>query len=399
MVSLMMGNRMRRPKAVITSILNAAIQDGIPGLSLAIANSNGLLWSAVAGHADIGKRLPIRTDHLFGIGSITKTFVAIVLVQLAEEGRLNLDHTPMEILGAEVVGQVANSDQASLAQLLNHTGGIPSWEDDPIWIREGRGEKSEVGRIWNRTDVLSYLENTPPKSEPGKEYSYSNTNHTIIGLIIEKITGNNVVDEIRNRILTPARISDIYLEGFQTISRSRLPRRYHYATPEFKHTAGIQNTFNKETQGLIDASNSNLSVEWTAGGLVATASDLALYATAISSGKFLRPKSMSFVQTWFRVDDNVEVGHGLFRIRKPNISIIGHSGSVLGFTGAMYWHDEADIAVAILANVGTMHAGKDLPSASTIALDPLLWEQTLKMHRLLSIGGMKSKLPAIRRTL
>ena len=366
-------------KEAINTILENAIRDGIPGLSMAVANRDGLIWTSTAGYADVGSRVPVTTDHLFGIGSITKTFVAVVTLQLVEEGRLALDQTPQEILGTEVVGRVANADRATIAQLLNHTSGVPSWEDDARWIREGRGDRNAVGRIWNRTDTLAYLEGVPPTNEPGKEFSYSNTNHTLIGLIIEKISGNDTVDEIASRILTPTGISDIFLEGFQAVPHDRLASRYHYATPEFRRDVGVHDDFPEVSSGLIDASSSNLSVEWTAGGMVVTASDLAKYAAAYRAGTLLTPDSMAFVQDWVRVDDTLDVGHGLFRRHLPKGQIIGHTGSVLGFTGAMFWHETEDIAVAIVANVGTMHIGQDLPGAYSVLSTPYFWELILTL--------------------
>ena len=364
-------------KAAINAILEEAVQKGIPGVSLAIANRDGLLWTSSAGYADVTSKSPVTPGHLFGIGSITKTFVAIVALQLVEEGRLDLDQTPQEILGSEVVSQIANADRATIAQLLSHTSGIPSWEDDPLWIKEGRGENNAVGRIWGRTDALAYLINVPPTNDPGESYSYSNTNHTLIGLIIEKITGNDVIHEIEKRILAPVEISDIFLEGFQAIPSDRLTSRYHYATPEFRRDAGVHEDFEEVSPGIIDASSSNLSVEWTAGGLVVTASDLARYAAAYRAGALLTPESMAIAQDWLPIGETDDVGHGLFRYHMSSGQIIGHSGSVLGFTGAMYWHETEDIAVALVTNVGTMHSGENLASADSILSDERFWELAL----------------------
>ena len=113
--------------------------------------------------------------------------------------------------------------------------------------------------------------------------------------------------------------------------------------------------------------------------MVVTASDLAKYAAAYRAGDLLTPASMAYAQDWRRIGEMEDVGHGLFRRREANVPLIGHSGSVLGFTGAMYWHETEDIAVAIVANVGTMHIGQDLPGAYSIALDPLFWELALTL--------------------
>ena len=203
--------------SALNSLLQEAVDSGIPGISVAIANSESLLWTGVAGKADIITNAPVQADHLFGIGSITKTFVAVIILQLVEEGLLSLDKTAVEILGDEIAGRVPNAELATIAQLLNHTGGIPSWEDDPLWIKEGRGAEQQVNRLWTPEQTLPYIEHSPVMNAAGEKYAYANTNHTLLGLIIEKVTGNKIVDVIHQRILKPLNLSDIYLEAFQAV--------------------------------------------------------------------------------------------------------------------------------------------------------------------------------------
>lgn len=367
LIGILMISSCDKPSEEIAmqQILDNAVRNGIPGISAAIATKDGVIWTGVAGKAHVSENILVNENHLFPIGSITKTFVAVVTLQLVEEGRLSLEQTPMDILGEDIVGKVPGTDKATIAQLLNHTSGIPSWEDDPKWIKEGRGEKLNVKRLWKRTDTLPYIEQTPLTNQAGEKFSYANTNHTLIGLIIEKITGHDVIDEIRNRILIPVGISDIYLEGFQNLPKDRLSSRYHYATPEFKRDAGVAAPFKPLTDGLIDVSSSNLSVEWVAGGMVASASDLVKYASAFRNGKLLNPESMAFVQEYIPFIEHVEVGHGVFSYTHPEkgYSFLGHEGSVLGGTGGLYWHEKEDIAVVIIANVGTMHIGQKRASA------------------------------------
>lgn len=354
--------------SALNSLLQEAVDSGIPGISVAVANSESLIWSGVAGQADIVTNTAVQTDHLFGIGSITKTFVAAIILQLVEEGLLSLDKTAVKILGAEVAGRVPNADLATIAQLLNHTGGIPSWEDDPLWIKEARGAQQQIDRLWEPEQTLPYIEQSPVMNAPGEKYAYANTNHTLLGLVIEHVTGNNLVDEIHRRILKPLNLSDIYLEGFQSVPSERLSKRYHYSTPEFERDAGIHSSFPTVREGLIDVSTSNLSVEWAAGGMVASASDLACYAAALQTGKLLQPQSMAFMKDWFPIKPGQEIGHGMFRVcTQAGYTLVGHMGAVLGYTASMQWFEGQDLAMVVLANVGTMHIGQSLPNAATLA--------------------------------
>ncbi|MFT5141801.1 MAG: D-alanyl-D-alanine carboxypeptidase [Rhodothermales bacterium] len=355
------------PEAELQALLDAGIEKGIPGLSAVVATSEGVVWSGVSGMANLQTGAPVRPDMLFGIGSITKTFVAVVVLQLVEEGLLDVSATSADVLGAAVDG-IPNADQATIGELLNHTGGVPSWEDDPIWIREGRGADLKPDHIWGKAETLPYIHGHEPLAGHGEAYSYANTNYTLLGLIIEKVTGNEAVDEIHRRILDPLELTNIRLEGFEDVPSEQLPQRYHWATPDFAESAGVNAAFSEVRPGLVDASASNLSVEWTAGGMVASARDLALYAVALRDGRLLKPESMEFLTDWFPIDDRTKVGHNVFRNEYPDgLAVIGHSGAVLGFTGSLFWLEEGDVVVAVVSNVGTMHSGRNPGSAGSVA--------------------------------
>jgi D-alanyl-D-alanine carboxypeptidase len=346
----------REAEVGLQALLDEAVSKGVPGISAAVANRDSVVWTGVAGKADLQTGAPVRPELLFGVGSITKTFAAVVILQLAEEKRLSLDSTAASILGAAVQG-IPNADRATLAQLLNHTGGVPSWEDDSVWIHEGRGDRLDPSRIWDKAATLRYIKGHAPLAPPGEKFSYANTNYTLLGMVIEKVTGHEAVDEIHRRILTPLGLHDIHLEGFEPVPANQLAHRYHWATPTFRQEAGVNAAFPEVRPGLIDASRSNLSVEWTAGGMVATARDLARYAVALRDGRLLKPESMKFLTTWFPAGEGSQVGHNVFRREYPGgVAVIGHNGDVLGFTGSFYWVEGADAVVAVVANVGSMHS-------------------------------------------
>ncbi|MBL8269227.1 M20/M25/M40 family metallo-hydrolase [Steroidobacter sp.] len=353
----------------LQAALEGAIAKGAPGVSAAIATRDGVIWTGAAGYADIKAKTPMTTANLMGVGSITKVFVTTVIMQLSQEGQLDLNRTAVDYLGSDVTRGIANTDRATLAQLLGHTGGVISWEDDPRWIREGRGSKLKPSHIWGKTEPLEYIRGPEHKAlnEPGEKHNYSNTNYTLLGLIIEKVTGNTAEAEIRKRVLEPLGLHDTFLEGFESFDVGRLPHRYHWGTETFEKSAGIAKGFKRVRPDLIDATGSNLSVEWTAGGMVSTPSDIARLALAIRDARIVSPASLKFLTEWTPINKNSEVGHGLFRTTTDAGVGIGHTGSVLGFTGGFYWAEKGDAVVAVTMNVGTMHAGKSPMSAARLA--------------------------------
>ena len=335
---------------------------GFPSLSVAVGNRCGVLWSSAAGLADLrSPERPARATDLYGIGSITKTFVAVVALQLVDEGRLNLERPVTDYVPRLREMHIANAATATLAQLMSHTSGIPSWEDDPRWIRDARGAGIDPHRHWQSLDSLAYIDSKPPLSPPGAEYHYANTNYTLLGLAIEEVTGQSLAGEIGRRILAPLGLHDTYLEGYQQEPADRLPRRYHFDTQVFRTTAGIAPSFTVVRPGLLDVSDSSLAPEWAAGGLVTTARDLASFALALRDGRLLSPRQLAYMQAWRPAEPGIEVGHGLFRFdRGNNRHTIGHQGAVLGFGAQMEWVEGGDAVLVSLSNVGSIDAG-DVP--------------------------------------
>jgi len=348
---------------VLQNALVQGIVMGIPGLSVAIGMGGNLVWTGTAGYSDIRRKVPVKTDDRFGVGSITKTFVARVILQLAEEGRLDLTRTAINYLDLDIVQDVPNADKATLRQLLNHQSGIPTWEFQEEWIRNGRGDQMSLGKVWGKTETLNYIrrEYLPPDHDPGHRYSYSNTNYTILGLIIEAITGNDVATEIRQRILQPHHLQDTFLESFEEIPGGYV-HHYHYATPNYVAVAGVHQELSEIRPYLVESTGANLSPEWIAGGMVSSASNLVRWAQAIRNGELLSPAMHKEVFTYYPPKETDSSGEEYMQgVQKINDfyndhAAIGHGGGTLGFTAKMYLLEKTDIVVVLLTNVGEMHS-------------------------------------------
>jgi D-alanyl-D-alanine carboxypeptidase len=341
--------------------LAKGLAHGMPSISFAIATRQGVIWSGAVGYADLTRRNRAHPGYLYGIGSITKMFVACVIEQLIDEGRLSPEATGLELLGEAAVAGIPNADRARVRQLLDHTSGVPSWEFDPEWIRHGRGAAMDVDHVWGKSEALEYLRSGRDKAanEPGAGYSYSNSNYTLLGLIIEKVTGRDAVAEIHRRILAPLGLADIRFEGFEEVDAARLPARYHFGSEEFLRDAGMHPSFRRIDRRIIDVSRSNLSTEWTAGAAVATAPDLALFARALRDGLIVGPAGLKRMESFKATDDKDEdMGQGLALDRYGQERLIGYTGNVLGFGAAVGWVPDEDIVIALLTNVGAMHAGE-----------------------------------------
>jgi len=350
---------------VLQEALVQGITMGIPGLSAAIGVGDSVVWAGAAGYNDLLRQVPVQPHDRFGVGSITKTFVARVILQLAEEGKLDLERPPADYLDLPIIRRIPNAGEATLRHLLNHQSGIPTWEFQEDWIPRGRGAEMTLGKIWGKTETLEYCTKDllPATNQPGERFSYSNTNYTILGLVIEEVTGNDAAREIRSRILEPLGLNDTFLESFEDVPGGYV-HHYHYATPHFREVAGVHRGFPRIRPYLVESTAGNLSPEWTAGGMVSSATDLVRWAQALRDGELLGPAMHQEVYTWHPPEEDrpgrrSRYMQGISRVEGllGDYAAYGHSGGTLGFTAYMYWVEDTDLAVAIQANVGGMHSG------------------------------------------
>jgi D-alanyl-D-alanine carboxypeptidase len=349
--------------AELRAVLTQAMREHeVPGFSVAIATRKGVIWTGAVGYANLKQKLPATTDNLYGIGSITKTFVASFVERLIDEGVLSEETTLVSVLGPELISDIPNAAQTTIGQLLNHSSGIPTWEFDADWIRQGRGADLSPDKRWTKTETLAFLRGGrhAATNPVGQGYAYSNTNYTLLGLVLERLTGRDFVDLLHSDLLDPLGIKDIRLEGFEAIDARRIPARYHYGTEEFRKTAGVSPAFEELDGGLLDVSRSNLSTEWTAGGLLATPTDLARFTLGLRDGRVVSPQALARM-TRFRPTDEIDeqAGAGIFREEVAGGWLDGYDGGVLGFGAVMGWIEGEDIVIALATNVGMMHAGDD----------------------------------------
>jgi D-alanyl-D-alanine carboxypeptidase len=218
--------------------------------------------------------------------------------------------------------------------------------------------------VWGKTETLEYCTKDllPATNAPGEKYSYSNTNYTILGLIIEAVTGSEAAAEIRHRILEPLGLRNTFLESFEDVPGGYV-HHYHYATPAFEEAAGVHRGFPELRPLIVESTAANLSPEWTAGGMLSSAKDLERYARALRDGELLGPAMHKAMLTYTPPSDGGRAGReymlGISRTERfyKDYTSLGHGGGTLGFSARMIWLESAGFTIVMLTNIGGMHSG------------------------------------------
>jgi D-alanyl-D-alanine carboxypeptidase len=272
------------------------------------------VWMGASGVADLRSGRPMRPGDRFRVGSVTKPFVATVVLQLVAEGRLSLSDTVERWLP----GVLPYGDQVTVRQLLNHTGGVPDFVLAPI-IELYRGNRF---RSWAPEELVALIADRPPDFPAGTAWSYSNTDYVLAGLIVERVTGRSLGRELRRRIFRPLRLRDTYF-----------PVNFPFLL--WPHSSGY--SLDLDSAGvpiegrLLDFTVYNPSLAWAAGNIVSDVGDLARFFRALLGGRLLPPALLAEMKTPVEVEPGFGYGLGLVVSDSPCGLLYGHDGGIAGF--------------------------------------------------------------------
>jgi len=314
----------RVASSAFQDVLQAGIDKGLTGVALYAEQSDAVVFDGVAGLSDRETHTPLTSSDRFRIYSITKTFTAVLVLQLVDEGVLTLDDTVSQWLDDPAVARIPNVDKITIRQLLTHTSGVydyyngagSAFVDDAI-----TGEGADWSKVWTPQEVLAYVDGARHGADfdPGQGVNYSDTGYILLGLIVEQAGGQSVAKQLLTRILDPLGLADTFFAAAEPVPGG---------TVEGYHRLG---------DDLINVSGINLSWAWTQGGMVSTTEDLARFADALFSGDLIEPASLEAMLTFLPADEQGrEWGMGVARVQTPMGGLIGMNGSGPGFVARMY---------------------------------------------------------------
>ncbi|MFE1285265.1 serine hydrolase domain-containing protein [Streptomyces sp. NPDC058751] len=304
--------------------LEAVVRDGVPGVTARAVDEHGT-WAATAGVGDLRTGAPRSTADRYRVGSITKTFVSTVLLQLEAEGRLSLDDTVETWLPGLVRGNGNDGSGITVRQLLNHTSGIFNYTADEDF---GRTYFEKEGFFGHRYDTLTPEQlvavalSHKPDFAPGTSWNYSNTNYVLAGMVIEKVTGRSYASQIRDRIIKPLNLHATSLPG----TRVTVPGPHGKAYSKLAETT---------TGPTYDVTALNPSLAFSAGEMISDSADLNRFYTALLRGRLLPREQLEEMKSTVRIEGLPDGGYGLGLLERKlscGVRIWGHDGGIHGST-------------------------------------------------------------------
>ncbi|MFF0967038.1 serine hydrolase domain-containing protein [Streptomyces sp. NPDC003703] len=299
---------------VMQQRLDALVQkDGVPAALATVKGRDGRIrtYTAGVGDAATGSRVPV--DGQVRIGSNTKTFTAVVVLQLVAEGKVGLDTSVDTYLPGLVRGDGIDGRHITVRQLLQHTSGLPDYVDHEVILNNPE-------RYFEPRELLDAALARKARFAPGTKWEYSNTNYLLAGLIIQKVTGRPLGEEVTKRVIDRIGLRHTYfpVPGDMTIHEAH-PKGYEHAADG----------------SLRDYTELDPSWGWAAGAIVSTNTDVTRFYGALLGGRLLPAAQLAQMRTTVPADgvgSGVRYGLGLLSRPLPCGGLAwGHGGTIPGY--------------------------------------------------------------------
>ncbi|MFD8085314.1 serine hydrolase domain-containing protein [Kitasatospora sp. NPDC059722] len=301
------------PDAVQQRLDAMVSPDHVPGALAAVRDQAGHTRTYAAGAGDLATGAKAPRDGEVRIGSVTKTFTAVVVLQLAGEGKVRLDDPVETYLPGLLRGQGIDGHHITVRQLLQHTSGLPDYEDDvtdDILQRRYLSPRGTLDIALRHDAVFA----------PGTNWGYSNTNYLVAGMIVEKVTGRPLAKEIDKRIIKKTGLRHTYLPApAETTLRGPHPHGYHKDGPDGP---------------LRDVTEIDPSAAWAAGAMVSTSADLArFFSELMKEGRLLGGPELEQMRTTVPTGaPGYDYGLGIMRTQLScHKTVWWHNGSIPGY--------------------------------------------------------------------
>lgn len=294
-----------------------------PGATALVARKGRIIYEKAFGMANLELNVPMRTEHVFKIASITKQFTAVAILQLLEEGKLDLQ----DEITRFIPDYPTQGYRITIEHLLTHTSGILDFAK----IRE---TPNRMAGALTPEQMIDIFKERPLRFPPGTQWEYSNSGYFLLGYIIERITGKTYGEFLEEHIFKPAGMSRSFYGGETQLVPNRA------------------DGYTRGQQGFINAPHISMTHPYAAGAILSTVGDLFRWNRALHSYKLIRKENLEKALTRYTLADGKKTRYGYgWRFGSIQDSpSLWHSGGINGFTSIVMFLPEEDVFVAVLFN-------------------------------------------------
>ncbi|KZS38276.1 serine hydrolase [Aquimarina aggregata] len=291
------------------------------GATILVAKRGDIIYHKAFGLANIELDVPMRPNHVFEIGSITKQFTSIAILMLMEQGKLSIEDEITKF----IPDYPTHGKKITIHHLLNHTSGIKSYTSMNL---------SKIARNdMTPTEMIDYFKNEPLDFDPGDKWSYSNSGYFILGYIIEKISKQTYEDFVEQHIFKKLQMNS---------------SRYGHKSEIIKNRASGYQTKN----GYINSNYLSMTLPYAAGSLMSTVEDLFKWQTALNKNSLVKKETLQKAYTNYSLNngDPTNYGYGWLTYDVNDVPAIQHGGGIFGYTSYEIYVPKEDVYVVILTN-------------------------------------------------
>lgn len=354
-------SEMKELTAGYDKIMNGHFKNTGPGAAVLVAKNGEIIYKKAFGMANLEYDIPMAADNVFRIGSITKQFTAVAILQLMEKGKLNLQDEITKF----IPDYPTQGNKITIENLLTHTSGIQSYTDmEDYYERMALDIKP--------ADMIEHFKNQPMKFKPGTKWEYSNSNYFLLGYIIERITGKTYAEYLEDNFFKPLGMKNTLYGSDTKIIKKRADG----------YIAG--------ENGFENAEQLSMTQPYAAGSIQSTVEDLFKWHQAVQAYKLVKKETLDKAFTRYKLADGKEVdyGYGWGLGYVQDSPTIDHGGGINGYRTMEIYLPKEDVFAVVFSNcecsspkeiavkLAALTIGKPINSGTEIKVD----EEVLKTY-------------------
>jgi D-alanyl-D-alanine carboxypeptidase len=329
--------------AALQSLMKKYTEQGLPGISMAVFTEGEGWWAGAAGYSKVETKTPLTNDHLMYLQSVAKSYMAVVIMKLHEEKKIDLNAPVSKYLPAKQAQYLKSLDKITIKMLLNHTSGVPEYSENPEFISYVLLHPTLV---FNMDKALEFISKEELQFVPGSKHKYTNTNFLILAMIADAITGDHAV----------------YMDKV-IFQRLGLKNTFYRSSPGYLHYSNLVDSYwdvlnTGRAANITPLQRANVATLKGDDGIVCTTTDAVKFLKGLVEGKLLNDSSLALMKEWVNDNEGHPIyGLGLVYYAQAGLTGFGHSGGGIGAGCILIYVPQKKTYIFLATNVATLFGG------------------------------------------